>query len=76
MTKYNRVVGTFFRKMAKLEKIAEKNSAKIEKFLAKAARIKARIDAKVAKLEEKNSVLSEEAAACKKTADKLNDLLS
>lgn len=76
MRKYDRVVGTFFRKIAKLDKISEKNLVKIGKLLAKAERIKARIDAKIARLEAKNEVLGEEAAACTKTASKISDLLN
>jgi chromosome condensin MukBEF ATPase and DNA-binding subunit MukB len=62
--------------MAKLEKIAAKNSKKIERYLAKAERIKARIEQKIFLLSEKNEKLGEEAAACKKTADKLNDFFA
>jgi uncharacterized protein YqiB (DUF1249 family) len=76
MRKYDRVVGTFFRKIAKLEKIYDKNRAKIDKLLAKADKVKAKVEAKIAKLEGKNASLASEAAACKKTATKINDLLS
>jgi hypothetical protein len=62
--------------MAKLEKIADKNSIRIGKLIAKADRIKARIEARITKLQDKNTVLGEEAAACRKTADKLNDFFA
>ena len=74
MRKYDRVVGTFFRKIAKLEKIYDKNKAKIDKLLAKAERVKARVEKKIDKLNDKNASLACEAGACKKTAKKLNDL--
>jgi hypothetical protein len=76
MTKYDRVVGTFFRKVAKLERIAERNQRKMEKLAGKAAKVSARIDAKIAKLMDKNVALDAEAAKCKKTAGKISELLS
>ena len=76
MRKYDRVVGTFFRKIAKLEQIYDKNKTKIDKLIAKAERVKARVEAKINKLEVKNMNLDVEAAACKKTATKLTDLFS
>jgi FtsZ-binding cell division protein ZapB len=76
MRKYERVVGTFFRKIAKLEKIYDKNKAKIDKLLDKANRIEARIQVKIEKLKNKNNMLDKEAEACKKTAEKFSDFLS
>ena len=76
MRRYDRVVGTFFRKINKLEKIYEKNRTKIHKLLNKADRIKERIEKRISKLEAKNDMLAEEAAACKSTSKKLSDLLS
>jgi hypothetical protein len=75
MSKYDRIVGTFYRKVSKLQKLAEKNSAKIQKYMDKAERIKARIDAKIANLESKGQVLNAEASKAKGTAKKLEDLL-
>jgi hypothetical protein len=76
MKQYDRVVGTFFRKVAKLERIADKNSAKINKLIEKSIRIKARIDLRIGRLQERNDELDAEQVACRKTAEKLKDFLA
>jgi len=68
------VIGTFIRKAQKLTTIAAKNAAKAEKLLAKMDRIRARIDAKVKRLQDKDLQLTLEAHACDKTAKKLQEM--
>jgi hypothetical protein len=74
MKRYNRVIGGFLKKADKLIAIAEKDAQKVEKLVAKAARIKAQIDAKICRLQAKSNEAQQEAEKCNATAEKLKDL--
>jgi hypothetical protein len=74
-SKYDRIIGSFIRKAVKLEQLAVKNEAKIQKVLGKIDAYRERMERKLTTLRVKDLALSNEKAKAEKTAANLKNLL-
>jgi hypothetical protein len=74
-SKYDRIIGSFLRKAAKLDKLAAANERKITAVLAKIDAYREKMERKLTKYRDKDLFLSEEKAKAEKTAENLKKLL-
>jgi hypothetical protein len=75
MKKYNKILDTFLSTVAGLDALVEENSNKVIKLKEKIARVEAKIQKKIDKVNIVSTELTEEAAASAKTAKKIKELL-
>jgi hypothetical protein len=74
-SKYDRIIGSFLRKAAKLDKLVDQNAAKIEKVLNKIDGYRTKLERKLSVLHKKDVALREEKLKAARTAENLKKLL-